>query len=83
MPPVCTCGYAIANGKIVMLSQAAYLFILNAYFIYLSAGIILSVFRVPKINEMTEAEWKKARFRMIRNTVIIVIPSLYLLSLMI
>lgn len=34
MPPLCTCGYAIANGNLRMLLGAFYLFIINAYFIY-------------------------------------------------
>ncbi len=79
MPPLCTCGYAIANGKIVMFSMAAYLFLLNAYFIYLSAGVVLSILQIPRAREMTDVEWKKARNRMIRNTVLIVIPSVILL----
>ncbi len=82
MPPICTCGYSIANGKWVMLSTAAYLFILNAYFIYLSASLILSVLRIPKVKEMDEQKWKKARFRMIRNTLLIIIPSIYMLARM-
>ena len=79
MPPVCTCGYAIANGKIIMFSMAAYLFLLNAYFIYLSAGAVLSILQIPRVKEMTESDWKKARNRMIRNTLLIVIPSVILL----
>ena len=39
MPPICTCGYSIANGRWMMLGKAAYLFVLNAYFIFLSANI--------------------------------------------
>ena len=42
MPPLCTCGYSIANGRWDMLLGAGYLFLLNTYFIFLSAGIILS-----------------------------------------
>ena len=40
MPPICTCGYSIANGRWMMLGKAAYLFVLNAYFIFLSAKIV-------------------------------------------
>ena len=40
MPPICTCGYSIANGRWMMLGKAAYLFVLNAYFIFLSANIV-------------------------------------------
>jgi uncharacterized hydrophobic protein (TIGR00271 family) len=76
MPPLCTCGYSIANGRWDMLLGAGYLFIINAYFIFLSAGIILGVLKIPKMRELTEKEWKRRRFRMFRNTVIIAIPSI-------
>ncbi len=83
MPPLCTCGYSIANGNWKMLSGAAYLFIVNAYFIFLSSAVILSVLKTPKVRELTEKEWKKLRLKMIRNTVIVLVPSLILGYLMI
>ena len=76
MPPLCTCGYSIANGRWDMLLGAGYLFLINCYFIFLSAGIILSVLKIPKIRELTEKEWKMRRFRMIQNTIIIALPSI-------
>jgi uncharacterized membrane protein len=76
MPPLCTCGYSIAHGRWDMLLGAAYLFILNSYFIYLSASIILSVLKIPKLKELTEKEWKIRRFRMIRNTILLTLPSI-------
>ena len=76
MPPLCTCGYAIANCRWDMLLGAGYLFILNAYFIFLSASIILSVLKIPKTKELTEKEWRRHRFRMVRNTIVIAIPSI-------
>jgi len=78
MPPLCTCGYSIANGNWKMLSGAAYLFIVNAYFIFLSSAIILSILKTPKVRELTEKEWKKLQFKMVRNTILILIPSLIL-----
>lgn len=83
MPPLCTCGYSIANGRMDMLLGAGYLFIINAYFIFLSASIILSILKIPKTRELTEKEWRKHRFRMIRNTIIIVIPSIIAVYMMI
>lgn len=83
MPPICTCGYSIANGNWKMLSGAAYLFIVNAYFIFLASAVILSLLKTPKVRELTEREWKRLRFRMIRNTIIILIPSLVLGYMMI
>ena len=76
MPPLCTCGYSIANGRWDMLLGAGYLFIINAYFIFLAASIILSILKIPKTKELTEKEWKMHRLRMVRNTIIIAIPSI-------
>lgn len=76
MPPLCTCGYSIANGRWDMLLGAGYLFIINTYFIFLSAGLVMSVLKIPKTMELTEKQWKRRRYRMIRNTIIIVIPSI-------
>lgn len=76
MPPLCTCGYSIANGRWDMLLGAGYLFIINAYFIFLSASIIMSLLKIPKTRELTEKEWRRHRLRMIRNTIIITIPSI-------
>ena len=82
MPPLCTCGYSIANGRWDMLLGAGYLFIINAYFIFLSAGIILSVLKIPKMKELTEKEWRRRRFRMIRNTILITLPSIVAVYIM-
>ena len=83
MPPLCTCGYSIANANWQMLAGALYLFLINSYFIGLSACLILSILQIPKKKEFTEKEWKKHRYRMIRNTIIIIIPSIYLLYVMV
>lgn len=74
MPPLCTCGYAIANWNIRMLGGALYLFIINAYMIYTSAVVVLAVLRTPYFKEMTEKEWYVKRRKMARNTILILIP---------
>ena len=74
MPPLCTCGYSIANGKWDMLIKAAYLFVINAYFIFLAAELILLILKVPKVKELSEKEKRVFRFRRIRNTVIVTLP---------
>ncbi len=83
MPPLCTCGYSIANGRWDMLLGAGYLFILNAYFIFLSAGLILSVLKIPKNKDITQKQWKILRWRMVRNTIIIALPSIFAVYAMI
>lgn len=76
MPPLCTCGYAIANLNPSMLLGAGYLFIVNAYFIFISSAIILSILRIPKVRELTEQEWKYLRRKMIRNTLLLILPAI-------
>ena len=83
MPPLCTCGYAIANGRLDMLLGAGYLFIINAYFIFLSASIILTILKIPKTKELSQKEWRSHRLKMVRNTIIIAIPSIIALYSMI
>jgi uncharacterized hydrophobic protein (TIGR00271 family) len=80
MPPLCTCGYSIANRNLQMLGGAAYLFVVNAYFIFLASSVILSAMRIPKVRELGQDEWIWLKKRMIRNTLIILLPGiLYLL----
>lgn len=83
MPPLCTCGFSIANGRWDMLLGAGYLFIINAYFIFLAASIILSILKIPKTKELSEKEWRNHRLRMVRNTIIIALPSIVALYYMV
>lgn len=76
MPPLCTCGYAIANHKIGMLLGAFYLFTVNTFFIYMTAEIVLNILEVPKVGSVSEKTRKKMKHRTIRNSIILIIPSL-------
>ena len=82
MPPVCTCGYSIANRKWEMLSGAAYLFIVNCYFIFVAAVVILDVLKIPKIGQINEKQWKRLKAAIIRNTIIVLIPSIFFTIMM-
>ena len=75
MPPLCTCGYGIANLDSEIFFGAAYMFVVNSYFIALGASIVLSLFRIPMHDEMTEEEIKQATKSMIINTLIILLPA--------
>lgn len=83
MPPLCTCGYAIANGQWFHLMGAAYLFLINSYFIFLSGALVLGLMKIPRVREMTEQEWKRLKFRMIRNAVLIALPTIIIFVKMI
>lgn len=76
MPPLCTCGYAIANGNFRMLAGAFYLFLLNAYFIYIASNLVLITLRTPRVRTMTYAQWKRLRKKMYRNTILMLLPIL-------
>lgn len=78
MPPLCTCGYAIANMNLRMLGGAAYLFLINAYFIYASACLFLSLLEIPRVRELTPAEWRRSRMKMVRNTILVLLPCIVL-----
>lgn len=78
MPPLCTCGYAIATLKGHMILGSGYMFLVNVYFIALGSCIILSLFNIPRDEEMTEEDWSKGRKAMIVNTIIMIIPAIIL-----
>lgn len=75
MPPLCTCGYSLAHGQWKMLLGAGYLFMVNTYFIFLSATIILAILGVPKVQAVDPKKTRKLRIAFIRNSIIIIIPS--------
>ncbi|SFA69786.1 TIGR00341 family protein [Acetitomaculum ruminis DSM 5522] len=74
MPPLCTCGYAIANWKLKMLLGAFYLFTINAYFIYLSSCIVLDIIGTQRIRELSSKEKQERKRKMLRNTLIVLLP---------
>lgn len=76
MPPLCTCGFALASGRWDMFLKAAYLFIINAYFIFLAAELVLLILKIPKVKELSDKEKKVYMFRKVRNTIIVVLPCM-------
>ena len=82
MPPLCVVGYSLANSQWIMLGEAFYLFFLNFYFIYFTSVVVLNALSVPKVHSMTVKEWRKEKFRMVRNTIIALIPLIVLSVLM-
>ena len=76
MPPLCTCGYSIANGQWKMLGGAAYLFIINTYFIYMSACMVLTILDIPAAKEMSADDKHALRKKMRRNAIIVLLPMI-------
>lgn len=76
MPPLCTCGYGIATGQWRFFWGAGYLFLINSYFIFFASTAILLILKVPREKEFDMEKWKKVKRKIIRNTVIMVLPSI-------
>lgn len=66
MPPMCTVGYGIANSNPDYIFSAAYLFLINAFF------IMLATFAFCKLLQLKQAEVVKERFNKILKRGIII-----------
>jgi len=82
MPPLCTCGYSIANGNFKMFLGAGYLFLVNTYFIFFASAIVLSLLKIPKVKNLSDLQWKVLKARMIRNAILISLPTILIGILM-
>lgn len=78
MPPLCTCGWAIATLRWEHLLGALYLFIINGYFIFLATVIMLAVMAVPKVDNLSLRQWKKIRLRITLTTIFTLLPFIIL-----
>lgn len=83
MPPLCTCGYGIARGSIRIAAGAGYLFLVNVYFIFLSSMLVLFILRVPRTDEMSVKQKKRAKRRLVINTIVMIIPSIIVAAVMV
>lgn len=83
MPPLCTCGYGIAHGSLPIALGAGYLFLVNAYFIFLFSALVLIVLKVPQEGEFSASQRKRLNRRLILNTVLIMIPCLVVAGFMV
>ena len=48
----------------------------------LSAVLVLEILKIPKVSSLTDKQWKRMRKRMIRNTILILLPSIPLTVIM-
>ena len=81
MPPLCTAGYGLATAQWAIMGKALYLFLINGYFIFLASCLVLDILAVPKTKDLTLRQWKGIRFRMIFNTLLVLVPLIVSLIL--
>jgi hypothetical protein len=79
MPPLCVTGFGIANTNINITLNSFYLFFLNAVFVSLATYIIVKFLKFPMKEHNTAAERKKARQLIVVFTIIMIVPSVFIL----
>jgi uncharacterized hydrophobic protein (TIGR00271 family) len=80
MPPLCVTGFGLANGEWDIMLKSFYLFFLNAAFVALATYIIVRFLRFPMKEHLNAKENQKARAYIWIFSLIILIPSLFILS---
>lgn len=78
MPPLCTCGYALANGHWNMLGGAALLFTINTMFILVAAVTVLIILEVPEAASATPELRHRMRKLLIRNATLVLVGTILL-----
>lgn len=78
MPPLCTVGYGIANGKWDFAAGALYLFSINAVFIALSTFIVVKLLGFPLVRYANSKRRKRTAQIATVIAVLIMIPSIIL-----
>ncbi len=76
MPPLCVCGYGIANGEIDIALRSFYLFFLNTFFVSLSTYLMVRFLRFP-FKEFVDTEVRKKNSRYILIfSLLLIVPSI-------
>ncbi|MCI1778908.1 MAG: DUF389 domain-containing protein [Bacteroidales bacterium] len=77
MPPLCTAGYGIANGKLHFFFGASYLFFINSVFIALAVFLMVRYLKFPVVKFSDPAKSKKVHRLISLITLLLILPSIY------
>lgn len=78
MPPLCTVGYGIANGHWNFAAGAAYLFVINAFFIALATYLFVKLLRLPEHKEADPRRRVRVHLAIGVCMLMLTVPSVYL-----
>jgi uncharacterized hydrophobic protein (TIGR00271 family) len=78
MPPLCTTGYGIASGNWAFAAGAAYLFIINAFFIALATYLFVKLLRLPKHQQADPRRQHRVHVMIGLSVLALGLPSAYL-----
>jgi uncharacterized hydrophobic protein (TIGR00271 family) len=78
MPPLCTAGYGIASGNWQFMAGAAYLFLINAFFITLATYLFVKLLRLPEHESGDPRIQRRAHVLIVIGVLGLAVPSAYL-----
>ena len=75
MPPICTAGFGIATGNIEHFAGAIYLFLINSFFIGLTALIVTKILKIPVKENINNKKAIRTKILGTAFCIIMIIPS--------
>lgn len=78
MPPLCTAGFGLANGRMDMFAGAFYLFLINGVFIAATTLAVAKVVRLPQVADVDPAVRARHRAIISIGLVAVLLPSVWL-----
>lgn len=78
MPPLCTAGFGLANGRLDMFAGAFYLFLINGVFIAAGTLAVSKVVRLPQVADVDPAVRARHRVVITVGLVAVLVPSVWL-----
>lgn len=78
MPPLCTAGFGIANGRWDMFAGAFYLYLINSVFIAASTLAVAKLLRLPPRGVVDDATRRRHRAFIAAGLTLVLVPSVWL-----
>lgn len=75
MPPICTAGFGLATGSIEHFAGAMYLFLINSFFIGLTAAIVTRILKLPVKENIKSKTTTHIRIAITIFCIIMIVPS--------
>jgi len=78
MPPLCTAGFGLANGRWDMFAGAFYLFLINGVFIAASTLAVAKLVRLPAVVDLDPGVRARQRVIITLGLALVLVPSVWL-----
>lgn len=78
MPPLCTAGFGLANGRWDMFAGAFYLFLINGVFIAASTLAVAKLVRLPSVADLDPGVRARHRAIIMLGLALVLVPSVWL-----